>query len=60
VLVEGLCLVVHGINDDEPAATDFRGGDGFGQCVEKGDVAPLGADAWGRIPLVREVGAGPV
>ena len=29
VLVEGLCLVVHGINDDEPAAADFRCGDGF-------------------------------
>src|SRR5271156_1313809 len=29
VLVEGLCFVVYGINDDEPAAADFRCGDGF-------------------------------
>jgi hypothetical protein len=29
VLVEGLCLVVYGINDDDPAAADFRRGDGF-------------------------------
>jgi hypothetical protein len=29
VLVEGLCLVVYGINDDEPAAANFRCGDGF-------------------------------
>jgi hypothetical protein len=29
VLVEGLRFVVYGINDDEPAAADFRYGDGF-------------------------------
>jgi hypothetical protein len=29
VLVEGLRFVVYGINDDEPAAADFRCGDGF-------------------------------
>ncbi len=29
VLVEGLRLVVYGINDDEPAAANFRCGDGF-------------------------------
>ncbi len=35
VLVEGLRLVVYGINDDEPAAADFRCGDGFAKCVEE-------------------------
>src|SRR5882757_7546424 len=35
VLVEGLCLVVYGINDDEPAAADFRCGNGFAQCIEE-------------------------
>lgn len=29
VLVEGLRLVVDGVNDDEPAAANFRCGDGF-------------------------------
>jgi hypothetical protein len=29
VLVKGLCLVVYGIDDDEPAAADFRCGDGL-------------------------------
>jgi hypothetical protein len=29
VLVKGLCLVVYGINNDEPATANFRCGDGF-------------------------------
>lgn len=35
VLIEGLRLGVQGINDDEPAAADFRCGDGFAQRVEE-------------------------
>ena len=34
-LIEGLCLVVYGANDDETATADFQCGDGYVECVEE-------------------------